>query len=408
MWHDACINGSGMNRLPCGLALGLAMLLGPRPASAQTAQRQDLPIPPAAKAVLDAFEKPLHPILGSVAPGGGIAVGLGYDTPRSQDWFHNASAKVTFSGYWALEAETGYQTHQSRLGLFGAVRHMRDLDFFGVGSQSARDDRSTYRLRESSFGTRGWVRVRPDLRFGGIAQVYTPDLGSGSDPPRSIEHLFAADEVPGFAADPLFTRYRGYVEFTHPTMADPASPGATYRGRQGTYQLAIEEVHDHDGGRFSFHRVEAEAREQFSGVKPGQRLTLHGLIGATTGSAVVPYYLQYTLGGNSLNAFRPNTIGSDGTRATLRSVPNYRFRDRDLLVMQAEYRIPLKKFVDATVFYDAGQVAGRVPDLFKDIKQGAGFSVSYMRGGATVLRLDVGHGGGEGIHMFWSFGVFGL
>lgn len=388
------------------LAIGFAIFLGPCVASAQT--QDDLPIPPAAKAVLDSFNRPLHPILGSVAPGGGLAVGIGYDTPRSQDWFHNAGARITLSGYWALDAETGRQTQKSHLGVFGSMREMTDLDFFGVGPDSTREARSTYRLRESSFGTRGWVHLRPDVRVGGIAQIYSPALGSGSDRPFSIENMFAPAEVPGFAADPLFTRYRGYVEVTHPTLADPAHPDATYRRDQAKYQLAVESVRDHDGGRFSFHRVEVEAREQFAGVKPGQRLTLHALLGATNQSAVVPYYLQYTLGGNSLSAFRPDTIGSDGTKATLRSFENYRFRDRDLLVMQAEYRIPLRKAVDATVFYDAGQVAGRIPDLFKHIKQGAGFSVSYMHAGAALIRLDVGHGGGEGLHMFWSFAGFGL
>src|SRR6185312_5057631 len=100
-----------------------------------------------------------------------------------------------------------------------------------------------------------------------------------------------------------------------------------------------------------FRRLEAEARHQFHGLKPNQRLTLHGLIGITNRDAAVPYYLEYTLGGNSLGAFRPETIGTDGTRATLRGFDNYRFRDRDLLLMQVEYRVPLRKYLDATVFF---------------------------------------------------------
>jgi outer membrane translocation and assembly module TamA len=101
-------------------------------------------------------------------------------------------------------------------------------------------------------------------------------------------------------------------------------------------------------------------------------------------------------------------LGTDGTKATLRAFQNYRFRDRNLLLMQAEYRIPLHKNVDATVFYDAGQVAHGVSGLFRDIKRGTGFSLSYMRKGATVGRLDVGYGGGEGVHLFWSFGALGF
>ena len=390
-----------MRRLFCVLSICLA----PAIASAQT---QDVPLPPAAKAVLDTFARPLHPILGSVAPGGGVAFGVGYDTPRGEDWFHNANARVTFSRYWLIEAESGYQTHKSRLGLFGNMRNMTELDFFGIGSDSARDNRSNYRLRETSFGTRGWFRPRPDMRLGGFAEVYSPALGASSDPVSSIEKVFPPADVPGFGADPLFTRYRGYLEVTHPTLADPAGPDAPYKAHQGTYQLAVETVRDHDGGLFNFHRMEAEVREQFAGLARGQRLTLHGLLGVTNHQAIVPFYLQYTLGGNSLNAFRPDTIGSDGTKATLRGFQNYRFRDRDILLMQAEYRIPLRTGVEATVFYDAGQVAGRTPDLLHDLKQGGGFSVSYMRGGAALVRLDVGHGSGEGLHIFWGFGGFGF
>ena len=126
----------------------------------------------------------------------------------------------------------------------------------------------------------------------------------------------------------------------------------------------------------------------------------------TNSKAVVPYYLQYTLGGGgSLNAFRPNTIGTDGTTATLRGVQDYRFRDRDLLLMQAEYRIPLHKAIHATVFYDAGQVADRTSGLFKNLKQGTGFSLGVMRNGKALVRLDVGYGSGEGMHFFWGFGL---
>ncbi len=58
------------------------------------------------------------------------------------------------------------------------------------------------------------------------------------------------------------------------------------------------------------------------------------------------------------------------------------------------------------MFVDAGQVAPRTSELFSDLRTSTGFSVSYVRKGRTVGRLDVGFGGGEGVHMFWSFGGF--
>jgi hypothetical protein len=58
------------------------------------------------------------------------------------------------------------------------------------------------------------------------------------------------------------------------------------------------------------------------------------------------------------------------------------------------------------VFVDTGQVAPRRSQLFKDLKTSTGFSLSYMRNGRTLGRMDVGFGGGEGIQLFWSFGTF--
>src|SRR5689334_3675527 len=115
------------------------------------AQNEDLPIPNALKPYIDALGKPLHPLVGGVAPGGGIGVGLGYDTTRDQDWFHNASARVTWNRYWAVDAETGYQTKKSRIGVFGAARTMGRLDFYGLGPDASLADHTDFRLRENDF-----------------------------------------------------------------------------------------------------------------------------------------------------------------------------------------------------------------------------------------------------------------
>jgi outer membrane translocation and assembly module TamA len=117
--------------------------------------------------------------------------------------------------------------------------------------------------------------------------------------------------------------------------------------------------------------------------------------------------MMYTLGGaGGLKSFRPDLIGTDGTRATLRGFRSYRFRDRNLVLMQAEYRIPIHKYVHTTVFVDAGQVAPRVSELFNDVRTSTGFSIGYVRKGRSVGRMDVGFGGGEGMHISWTFGAF--
>jgi hypothetical protein len=390
--------------------LAVVMTLAiPYAAAAQSSPNDDaLPLPPAAQTVFDAFNKPLHPIVGGVAPGGGMGVGIGYNTPKSEEWFHDAEARITINRYWTLTGETGRQTQRSRVGVFGQIRHMNRLDFFGIGPDSRRGDRTDFRLRETSAGAKGWVRATPVLRLGGSAQMYSPELGSGQSPAvLSIEQFFTPATVPGFNVDPVFARYRGYAEFVYPVLADPDRPDDEYQGYQGTYQVAVESVRDTDAGDYNFHRWETEVQQRFAGFRPGHRFTVHGLMAVTNEDANVPFYLQYTLGGGGgLSAFRANTIGTDGTRATLRGYQNFRFRDKDIVLMQGEYRVPLHKAVHATVFVDAGQVAPTASRLFNDWKTGTGFSLSYMRKGAALARLDVGYGSGEGMHFFWGFGGF--
>ena len=143
---------------------------------------------------------------------------------KTRAGINRAEAMVTVRRYWSLEGEVGRRSlsKRSQIGAFGAVRHMGRLDYFGIGPQSLFDDRSAFRLRETTFGTRGWFQAAPAVRVGGSIAAYMPDLGPGSSPSvRSIEEVFTPISVPGFDAEPTFGRYRGFVEFLHP-VADPA------------------------------------------------------------------------------------------------------------------------------------------------------------------------------------------
>ena len=370
---------------------------------------ESLPVPSWGKAILDSFSKPLHPVIGGVATSGGIGAGIGYDSPEDTGWFQEAKAMATFRRYWLLEGEVGHRAHSNRaqIGAFGVVRDMGRISYYGIGPDTVTSRRAAFGLRETSIGTRGWIRPTPAVRLGGSVAAYMPDIGpSNSSRIASIESVFGDTSVPGLAAAPTFGRYRGFVEFSHPSTNDSVPPEDANR-YGGAYQFAFEAVRDHESGRHNFHRWETEVQHRLPGLRAGQRLTLHGFLASTNSGSDVPFYMLYTLGGSGgLKTFRPDMLGSDDTRATLRGFNNYRFRDRNLVLMQAEYRIPLHKYVQSTVFVDAGQVAPRTSELFSDLRANTGFSLSYVRQGRTVGRMDVGFGGGEGMHVFWSFGAF--
>jgi hemolysin activation/secretion protein len=89
----------------------------------------------------------------------------------------------------------------------------------------------------------------------------------------------------------------------------------------------------------------------------------------------VPFYLQPSLGGPT----------------TLRSFTDYRFRDDNMLVANAEIRLALMTHLDLAVFADAGNVAARPGDLDLDKRSyGGGFRLHTRR--ETFAMLDVGTG----------------
>ena len=96
---------------------------------------------------------------------------------------------------------------------------------------------------------------------------------------------------------------------------------------------------------------------------------------------------------------------SDVPRATLRGFRSLRFRDRHLVLLQAEYQVPVWGPFAAAMFADAGTVASRAAALnLSVVKHTYGLSFSVLRGSATAARVDVGFGSGEGTRFVVSVG----
>ena len=123
----------------------------------------------------------------------------------------------------------------------------------------------------------------------------------------------------------------------------------------------------------------------------------------TRAGQAVPFYLQRTLGGaGDLRSVHDERIGSDGTHATLRGFPFYRFRDRHLLLLQAEYRIPIWGPLDANLFAETGKVASRREDLELTV-EGNRLKISGHRPDGcrapkcTFLVMEINYGAFESI-----------
>lgn len=271
-----------------------------------------------------------------------------------------------------------------QLGAFARRKYFPQEDFFGIGPGSNRSDRVNYTYKENAFG--GYLRgqLAPVLRAEGRIEYLMPDVAGGTDRRMpSIEALFVDATAPGFDVQPDFLLARGLVDL------DYATPVGNPR-RGGRYSAAVSRYSDRETGRYSFQRLDVNLRQYIPFLKDRRVLAFRALatLSGTKAGAEVPFYLQETLGGST----------------TLRGFRDYRFRDRNRLLLQAEYRWEILPALDAALFYDAGKVGARARDLdLDDLQSDYGFGFRFGTNRGVFLRVDAGFGSRDGKRLFIKF-----
>jgi outer membrane protein assembly factor BamA len=331
----------------------------------------------------------LYPKFGSITPGSGFSLGAGY---RRQGLFaERADAQVSAAGsvkeYWTIDARlTLPRLARERVSVdVSARRYDYPAEhFFGIGPQSRRSDFVTYGMRNTEVGASAAYRPLRAVRLGGGIAYFTPTIDGGGDREQSIRTRFTDADAPGLDRQADMLRLEGSAELNY---REPA--GNPRRG--GRYALTYQRFDDRDAGHYSFGRVEADL-QQYVPLLRGRRVlafrALASMSDADEGGEV-PFYLQRTLGGpDDLRGFR-----------------RFRFRDRNLLLLQAEYRWEIFTAVDGAIFYDAGQVAPRVRDLsLRDLESNYGIGFRFGTINGVFLRVEGAFGSSDGKHFIFRFG----
>ena len=95
-------------------------------------------------------------------------------------------------------------------------------------------------------------------------------------------------------------------------------------------------------------------------------------------------------------------LPSVGGGSSLRGFSSWRFRDRDSMVLQAEWRIMVNRFMDTAVFYEAGKVTQRTADFdLNGLKSDYGFGARFHTPISTPLRIEIARSN-EGISLVFS------
>lgn len=313
-----------------------------------------------------------------IAGAGWISAGPGYRHWYKKDSvFVDASAAISWRGYKMAQARFELpKLARSRFAVGSQVRlqDLTQVNYFGEGPDSLESNASEYRLVSRNLV--GYATYRPVKWLGirGSAGWLKPDVRTRSgffkrDRP-STEDVFGADIVFAQPDQPSFVHTEASIEADRRDF-----PGHPTEG--GLYRAAATNYSDRDAGRFSFTRYETEAAHFIPLADSRIVVALRGwLAGSDTGEGqTVPFYLQPSLGGAN----------------SLRSFADYRFHDRNMLLVNAEARVKMMTHVDAAFFVDAGNVAPRFGDLNLDRRSvGAGLRIHTRR--ETFGRIDVARG----------------
>lgn len=332
--------------------------------------------------------KGFRPKLGGLSTGSGFGFGVQFDRPG----MFGDAADLSFS---ASASPRQYQLYQAKLdfprlaneraffSVEGRYRAMPEEDFYGAGPDSEKADRSDYLYEDRTIGATAGASLTPTIRVGGNIRQIVSHVGRGRDARFvNVEERFTPSEVPGFGQATDHVETALFAEWDRRD-----SKGNPHRG---TY-LAVREsfFNDYQIERFDFRRFDAEA-QAYIPFNNGHRVV--ALRASTTlddaaEGNTVPFYMQKTLGGSE----------------DLRGFREFRFRDNNQMVFNAEYRWEAWIGLDMALFADAGKVFHSTRDFnLKNLESDYGIGFRFNTSKGVFLRMDIARSN-EGTRFFMKF-----
>ncbi|HMF59613.1 MAG TPA: BamA/TamA family outer membrane protein [Vicinamibacterales bacterium] len=313
-----------------------------------------------------------HPFFENAYSGGGFAPGLGYMRHVSPYSSVDFRGSYSIKSYKRAEAEfvsSRLFHRRGQLSILGGWRDATQVAFYGFGTDTSKGDRTNFGF-EQPYGSALftlWPTRRLLMVRGGF-ELSRWDLKSGSGAFPSADEVFTPATLPGLGTTTTYLHTQATVGFDWRTASG-------YGRRGGLYGVTGHDYTDRND-TLGFRQVDYEVVQHVPILRESWVLSLHGLANTTWRKTdqEIPFFMMPSLGGGS----------------TLRGYSSWRFRDRNSVLLQAEWRIMVNRFFDTAVFSDAGQVAAHKSDFDLDrFKTDYGFGVRFHTPFATVLRVDV-------------------
>jgi len=328
-----------------------------------------------------------HPFFESAYSGGGFTLGVGKVTYLGAYNYIDVRGSYTITGYKRAEAEfvaPRLFNRRGHLSVLGGWRDATQVGFYGIGPETSVDDRSNYRFKQP-YGS-ALLTVFPTRRFlmlrGGVEYSrWNQEPGEGSSP--SVETIYTPATLPGLGSEVTYLHTQGTIGLDGRT-----SPGYSRRG--AFLGATLHDYNDRDSD-FGFQMAEYEGIAHLPILRETWVLSFRARVQTAfdKDDQQTPFFMLPALGGGS----------------SLRGYSSWRFRDKNSLLLSAEWRIMVNRYLDMAFFYDAGKVAARTSDLdFDGLKDDYGFGLRFHGPFATPLRVELAHSRESSIRFIFSAG----
>ena len=331
----------------------------------------------------------LRVAIGNMVTGSGFAAGPEY---YREDLMHGkltarASAVLSTKLYQKYEAQALLpRLANGKVSLEGIATHRNysSLQYYGTGPDRPKELRTNYRLEDTSAD--GILAIEPvrRVKLGASLGYLWTNVGPGDNSDfASTETVFGPDAAPGIDHQTNFFRHGFFAQYDY--RDDPL--GMAKKG--GNYVMQYSWFHDQKLNTYSFRRMDIELQQFIPLLNKTRVIALRAktTLTETDRNEQIPFYLQPILGGSD----------------DLRGYRNFRFTDRNSMVMTAEYRWEIFSGLDGAVFADAGKVFPRRGMLnFRDLESSVGFGLRFNVRNATFIRTDIAFSH-EGFQFWFKF-----
>jgi outer membrane protein assembly factor BamA len=297
-------------------------------------------------------------------------------------------AGMTFKNYQLLRADFSLPRlfeERVEVGVEAYYVNQPQDDFYGLGVDSLETNRTNFLYRGTDLQARAIYKPREWANVGVRIGRLSPSIRSGKDSNYpSIEQVFSDATAPGLLRQPDFSYTEGFVDIDFRDEPGNARAGGRYAFSNRLWRDDVQE------GPFDFNSWDFLAQHYFP-IFDKKRVFAAQLLLASTNADPgddVPFYFQPTIGGSK----------------SVRSIDDFRLRDRNALQFNFEYRWEAFGAMDMALFTDWGKVGRRFEDLdFSDMKRAYGIGFRFKTASAVFFRIDLAAGGGDGFKYHFKF-----